>query len=70
MRVDQRQRALLRKLADDRDATMIDTLDAALEALRRQDFFAAMERAEIEMRADSDAWNAYQGDARPWLDAT
>jgi len=70
IRIDSRQRDLLRRLADQRHSTMIATLDAALEALRRQDFFEAMANAEQELKARPDDWAAYQAEARPWLDAT
>jgi len=65
--VDQRER--LRRLADERSATMTDTLDAALEALRRDQFYRHMGEAEAELRADPEAWARYQSEREAWLDA-
>lgn len=43
---------LLRRLAEDRDASMTDTLDAALESLRRERFYEEMAASEQRLRAD------------------
>lgn len=46
---------------------MADTLDAALESLRRQRFYEAMMTAEARLRSDPAAWNAYVQDRDAWL---
>jgi hypothetical protein len=61
--------ALLRRLAEQRNSSMIETLDAALEALRRQDFFAEMAKAEATLREDPEAWDAYEDEVRAWQEA-
>lgn len=48
---------------------MTDTLNAALEALRRDDFYRAMAAAEVELRADPDAWAEYVEERDRWLGA-
>jgi len=48
---------------------MTDTLDAALEALRRDQFYRHMGEAEAELRADPEAWARYQSEREAWLDA-
>lgn len=68
IRVSVEQRERLRRLAEDRGATMADTLDAALESLRRDRFYEQMAAAESRLRADPDAWNAYLAERDAWLD--
>jgi hypothetical protein len=46
---------------------MSETLDAALESLRRQQFFEAMATAEAQLRNDPVAWDAYVKDRDAWL---
>jgi hypothetical protein len=46
---------------------MAETLDAALESLRRQQFFEAMATAEAQLRSDPVAWEAYVRDRNVWL---
>lgn len=48
---------------------MTDTLDAALEALRRQLFYRAMNEAEEQLRADPSQWEAYVTERDAWLNA-
>ncbi|MCB0979265.1 MAG: hypothetical protein H6513_17175 [Acidimicrobiaceae bacterium] len=67
IRVSVEQRDRLRRLADDRSATMTDTLDAALEALRRERFYEEMASAEQRLRADPVAWAAYVRERDAWL---
>lgn len=67
IRVSIAQRERLRRLAEDRNATMADTLDAALESLRRERFYAEMAAAEQLLRSDSAAWAAYVGERDAWL---
>lgn len=47
---------------------MTDTLDAALESLRREDFYRSMALAETALRADPEAWARYVVERDEWLD--
>ena len=67
IRVSTAQRERLRRLAEDRDATMADTLDAALESLRRERFYEEMAEAEQQLRADPAAWATYVRERDAWL---
>jgi hypothetical protein len=67
IRVSTAQRERLRLLADERGDTMTDTLDAALESLRRERFYAAMAAAEHELRNDTDAMRDYRRERDQWL---
>lgn len=46
---------------------MSDTLDAALESLRREGFYQAMAAAEAQLRSDPEAWEQYVRDRETWL---
>ncbi len=46
---------------------MSETLDAALESLRRQQFFEAMAAAEAQLRSDPVAWEAYVQERDTWI---
>ena len=46
---------------------MSATLDDALEALRRVDFYAQMAAAERELREDPVQWAAYVAERDEWL---
>lgn len=61
------QRERLRQLAESRNSTMADTLDAALESLRRERFYGEMAAAEQQLRADHAGWAAYVRDRDAWL---
>ena len=67
IRVSTDQRERLRRLADARNATMADTLDAALESLRRERFYEEMASAEARLRSNPTAWAAYVGERDAWL---
>ena len=69
IRVSVAQRERLRELANQRSSTMTDTLDAALEALRREQFYRSMVAAEAELRSDPEAWAEYLSERDAWLDA-
>ena len=47
---------------------MSATLDDALEALRRLDFYAKMAAAEAELRSDPVAWGDYVAERDSWLE--
>ena len=67
IRVSAEQRDRLRGLAEDRDATMAATLDAALESLRRERFYEEMASAEQRLRTDPVAWATYVIERDAWL---
>ncbi len=69
IRVRADQRARLRDLAALRSSTMTDTLDQALEALRREDFYRSMADAEASLRADTEAWDHHVDQRDTWLNA-
>lgn len=48
---------------------MADTLDDALEALRRDRFYEAMAQAEADLRSDPERWAAYISERDGWLTA-
>lgn len=48
---------------------MADTFDAALESLRRDQFYKEMADAEAKLRADPERLAAYQADRDAWLTA-
>ena len=48
---------------------MADTLDAALEALRRDVFYRSMSDAEDTLRSDSARWESYTSERDAWLNA-
>ena len=67
IRVSTAQRERLRALAEEHGDTMTDTLDAALESLRRERFYAAMAAAEQKLRNDTDAMRGYRSERDQWL---
>jgi hypothetical protein len=69
IRVTVAQRDQLRALAEQRAATMSDTLDAALESLARDRFYAHMASAEADLRSDPKAWLEFQTERDAWLNA-
>jgi hypothetical protein len=69
IRVTVAQRDQLRALAEQRAATMSDTLDAALESLARDRFYTHMASAEADLRRDSTAWSAFKTERDTWLNA-
>lgn len=46
---------------------MADTLDAALESLRRVRFYEVMAAAQQRLRDDPDAWADYTRERDEWL---
>lgn len=68
IRVSLEQRERLRQLAAESDRSMSDTLDAALETLRRERFYRQMQDAEAALRSTPD-WNSYVTERDEWLDA-
>jgi len=47
---------------------MTETLDAALEALRRDQFYRQMADAETSLRTDPAGWQTYLDERNRWLD--
>lgn len=48
---------------------MTETLDAALNALQRDEFYKAMSESERHLRGDLDAWPDFAKDRDEWLNA-
>ena len=69
IRVSISQRERLRQLAEQRSSSMADTLDAALEALRRDQFYREMAAAEAALRSDPEQWSRYVAERDVWLNA-
>jgi len=69
IRVTLEQRDRLRTLAVQRASTMADTLTDALEALRRDEFYNEMARAEAALRDDPAAWAEYNAERDVWLNS-
>jgi predicted transcriptional regulator len=69
IRVSVEQRDRLRQLAEQRSSSMADTFDAALESLRRDQFYKEMADAEAKLRADPERLAAYQAERDAWLTA-
>jgi predicted transcriptional regulator len=67
IRVSVAQRERLRRLADQRESSMADTLDDAIEALRRDQFYRDMAASEAKLRAQPAAWATYVTDRDAWL---
>ena len=67
IRESREQRDRLRRLAQLRSSSMAETLDDALEALRREQFYRSMADAEATLRKDPLAWAAYTGERDAWL---
>ena len=67
IRLSRAQWERLRMLAEDRGTTMSDTLDAALELLRRERFYEEMATAEQWLRADPEAWATFVRERDAWL---
>ncbi len=67
IRVSTEQRERLRQLASERSSTMADTLDAALESLRRERFYEEMAAAERRLGSDPDALAVYVDERDAWL---
>ncbi|MFT3854132.1 MAG: hypothetical protein QM733_15525 [Ilumatobacteraceae bacterium] len=69
IRVSTVQRERLRELARQRGEHMVETLDAALETLRRDGFYRQMADAEQRLREDPADWAGYVTERDAWLDA-
>jgi len=69
IRVSHAQRSRLKGLAERRSASMADTLDAALEALHRDEFYRSMADAERTLRADTDGCAEFERERDQWFNA-
>lgn len=56
----------LRIASQERQRSMTDTLVDALDALRREEFFDAMEKGEANLRADPETWTEYVEEVQLW----
>ena len=63
------RRSRQRTLAEQRQASLLASSDAAAEPLRRDDFYRRMAEAEARLRDDPEAWATYQREREEWLDA-
>ena len=63
IRVDTNTHARLIELSESSGATLMDTVSAAAEALRRQRFAGVVVGELDRLRADPDAWAAYLAEA-------
>ncbi|MGD9793707.1 MAG: hypothetical protein AB7V43_09520 [Acidimicrobiia bacterium] len=66
IRVPVELRERLRRVSQDRHASLTDTLRDALEALRREEFYESLARSEDALRADPAAWADYLVEAEMW----
>lgn len=69
IRVSQQTRAKLHALSRDVGAPMAEVVDQAVELYRRQRFLDAVNAGYAALRADPEAWAAYQEELVAW-DAT
>jgi predicted transcriptional regulator len=69
IRVTVEQRERLRRLAEQGSRSMADTFDAALESLRREQFYQQMADAELRLRNDPESLADYTADRDLWLNA-
>jgi predicted transcriptional regulator len=67
IRVTIAQRDKLRELATARSSSVAETLDAALETLRREQFYAAMAAAEANIAAHLDTFASLFEERAAWL---
>lgn len=63
IRIDTDTHARLVELSNAAGATLVETVRAATEALRRQRFAQKVAAELAELRSDSEAWAAYLADA-------
>jgi hypothetical protein len=63
IRVDAETHAQLVRLSTSAGMSLIDTVSAAAEALRRQRFANQVADELTELRGDPEAWNAYLAEA-------
>jgi Ribbon-helix-helix protein, copG family len=69
IRVSEKTHTTLQALARAAGKPMAEIVEQAIEAYRRQRFVEAINAGYAELRADPDAWNAYQEELSEW-DAT
>jgi len=63
------QRERLRQLADQRSSTLTETLDAALESLRRDVFYREMADADERLRTNPDRFAEFLSERDAWFNA-
>src|SRR5271154_4080517 len=58
--------AMLRELAKQTGQSIVEVLDKALAAYRREVFFEQMNAGYAELRADPQAWEEFEKDRKEW----
>ena len=66
LRINERTRAALRSLAQERGEPMSQVVEELVEAARTEQFFAAADAAYLRLRSDPEAWAAELGDRDVW----
>ncbi len=61
LRIDERTKAVLRALAEQRGEPMFRVVEELVEPAKTEQFFAAADAAYQRLRADSDAWRSASG---------
>ena len=69
VRISEASHQILKELAEQTGHTMMDVLDKALDAYRRQLFFEQLNAGYAELRADREAWAEHLAERKLW-DAT
>ena len=66
LRINERTRAALRSLAQERGEPMSRVVEGLVEAARTEQFFAAAGAAYLRLRSDPDGWAAELDDRGSW----
>ncbi len=66
LRISERTKVALRRLAEERGEPMSRVVEELVEAARTERFFAAAEAAYQHLRSDPDAWVAELGERATW----
>jgi hypothetical protein len=69
VRISEASHQILKELAEQTGQTMMDVLDKALDAYRRQLFFEQTNAGYAELQADPKAWAEHLAERKQW-DAT
>ena len=66
LRINERTKAALRRLADERGQPMARVVEELVEAARTEQFFASADAAYRRLRSDSDGWAGELSDRSTW----
>ncbi len=66
LRINERTRAALRKLAEQRGEPMSKVVEELVDAAQDEQFFASADAAYQRLREDPDAWRAELGERAAW----